>query len=149
MKFSQGFIGRVFVIRLEDNDRLPDSIEAFALSHYIKRGFCFFLGGIGDGSTIVSGPKNGNAMPPEPVLFTLKDVHEVVGVGTLFPDKKGAPRLHAHASFGRGEEVRTGCIRPGIDTWKVVEVILIELSGNCGIRAFDDETGFELLDPER
>jgi predicted DNA-binding protein with PD1-like motif len=148
MKYSQGFIGRVFVIRLEDNDRLPDSIETFALSHCIKRGFCFFLGGIGDGGTIVSGPKNGNEMPPEPVLFKLKDVHEVVGLGTLFPDKNGTPRLHAHASFGRGEETRTGCIRPGIDTWKVVEVILFELSGNCGKRVVDDETGFELLDPE-
>jgi predicted DNA-binding protein with PD1-like motif len=148
MKFSQGFIGRLFVIRLEDGDRLPDSIEVFASSHFVQRGLCFFLGGIGDESTIVVGPKNGEEMPPEPVLFKLKDVHEVVGVGTLFPDKNGTPRLHAHASFGRGGEAKTGCIRPGINTWKVAEVILIELSGNCGIRAIDDETGFELLNPE-
>ncbi|MBN1698409.1 MAG: DNA-binding protein [Spirochaetales bacterium] len=148
MKYSQGFIGRLFVIRLEDGDRLPGIIEEFAAKHYIKRGICFFLGGIGEGSRIVSGPKDGKVMPPEPMLFQLHDVHEVVGIGTIFPNDAGTPVLHAHAAFGRKETTLTGCIRPGIDTWKVAEVILLEISGNCGTRTHDRETGFHLLDPE-
>jgi predicted DNA-binding protein with PD1-like motif len=30
MQYQEGSIGRVFALRLEDGDRLPDSLEAFA-----------------------------------------------------------------------------------------------------------------------
>lgn len=46
MKFSQGSLGRVFVLRLEDGDRIPDTIESFAVEHDVKRAFCALLGGL-------------------------------------------------------------------------------------------------------
>ncbi len=30
MKFSEGRIGRVFILRLEDKDKIPECIEQFA-----------------------------------------------------------------------------------------------------------------------
>ena len=148
MKYAEGFIGRIFTIRLEDGDVLPDCLETFALEHYIKRGFCIFLGAIEDGSTVLAGPADGKKMPPDPMQLKLSGVHEVVGIGTIFPDKSGNPKLHSHASFGREDKTVTGCIKPGITAWKTVEIVLIEISGECGIRAMDKETGFALLEPE-
>ena len=33
MKFSEGKIGRTFIIRLEKGDKLPDTIESFAIKY--------------------------------------------------------------------------------------------------------------------
>ena len=60
MKYSEGKTGRVFVIKLEDGDRLPVIIENFAAEHNIWRAACMMVGGIDDGGTIVVGPEDGN-----------------------------------------------------------------------------------------
>jgi hypothetical protein len=41
----------------------------------------------------------------------------------------------------------TGCLRPGVKTWVVGEVILYELLGIRATRLKDAETGFALLMP--
>lgn len=142
-------MGRVFTIRLEDGDVLPGCLEKFTREHGIVRGFCIYIGGIDGGSRVVAGPKDGKTMPPEPMEHKLSGVHEVVGTGTIFPDESGVPKLHSHASLGRKENSVTGCIRPGITVWKTVEIVLIELCGDCGIRVHDKETGFMLLEPDK
>jgi predicted DNA-binding protein with PD1-like motif len=85
-------------------------------------------------------------MPPEPLLHTLIGVHEICAVGTLFPDAEGNPRLHMHAALGREGQSHTGCIRPGIEVWKLGEVILLEIIDNSAIRRRHPETGFDTLD---
>jgi len=147
MKVAEGTIGRVFVLRLEDGDRLPDCVEQFAAQRGVSQGFCALVGGIG-GGTIVVGPEDTVSMPPVPVLLGLVGGHEAAAVGTLFPDESGQPKLHMHATFGRGETVKTGCIRPGIDIWTIGEFVLIELVGTNLIRKRDAATGFELLAPK-
>ena len=77
----------------------------------------------------------------------LDNVHEVVGTGTLFPDANGTPILHVHLACGRGEQTITGCIRTGVKTWHVLEVVLVELTGCTARRLPDPVTGFELLVP--
>jgi predicted DNA-binding protein with PD1-like motif len=146
MKVAEGSIGRVFVLRLEDGDQLPDCVERFAAEKGVAQGFCAFVGGVG-GGRIVVGPKDSVAMPPVPVLLDLVGAHEAAAVGTLFPDEAGRPKLHMHATFGRGETVKTGCIRPGIDIWTIGEFVLIELKGAELVRKRDAATGFELLAP--
>ncbi len=144
MKVAEGRLGRVFVLRLEDGDRLPDSLERFAEERGVARGFCALVGGVGKGRIVV-GPEDGDAMPPVPVLKELLGAQEVAAVGTLFPDEAGRPRLHMHGAFGRGDQALVGCIRPGIDTWTVGEFVLIEINGLEMIRRRDPATGFELL----
>jgi len=147
MKYSEGKLGRVFVIRLEDGDRLPSAIESFAAQNGVRRGMCILIGGINDGGKIVVGPEDGRVLPPVPMLFGLEGVHEVSGVGTLFPDSEGKPVLHMHAALGREGQTRTGCIRPGVEVWQVGEVILLEIIENEALRLKDRATGFELLEP--
>lgn len=37
MQYSEGTIGRVFTLRLENGDKIPDCIETFAKDHDIKQ----------------------------------------------------------------------------------------------------------------
>ena len=147
MKYSQGNLGRIFVIRLEDGDRLPDIIEKFAAEHGVLRGTCIMVGGIDDGGKIVVGPENSTVMPPIPIPFELEGAHEVAAVGTIFPNEEDKPILHMHAALGREGITRTGCIRLGVESWLVTEVILLEITNNNALRLTDPESGFELLEP--
>jgi len=145
MKASEGKLGRVFVIRLEDGDAVPTSIEDFAEEKKISVGQVILIGGIGDGEVVV-GPRRSSEMPPEPMLVPVDGVHEVVGVGVIAPDKKGKPKLHVHASLGRAGKTTTGCLRPGVTTWLVGEVIIFEIKGTDAVRMPSDKARFELLE---
>jgi uncharacterized protein len=144
LKYSEGRIGRVFVIRLEDDDELPVCIEKFAAERRVSVGQVILLGGIGSGE-IVSGPLKNKELPVDPMLIPLDGVHEVVGVGILAPDKKGRATLHIHAALGRGGKTVTGCLRKGVKTWLVGEVILYEILGAKMARLPDKVSGFDLL----
>jgi predicted DNA-binding protein with PD1-like motif len=148
MKASEGQLGRVFVIRLEDGDPIPASIERFAEEKKISVGQVILIGGIGDGEVVV-GPRRSNEMPPEPMLVPVDGVHEVVGVGIIAPDKKGKPKLHIHASLGRAGKTTTGCLRPGVTTWLIGEVIILEIKGTDAVRLPSDKARFELLEVDR
>ena len=115
MIYSEGKIGRVFVIRLEDGDRLPESIEKFAKQHKIAVGQAILVGGIKGGDVVV-GPRENEKMPPDPMVRGLDGVHEVMGVGVLAPDKAGKPSFHIHAALGRAGFTVTGCLRKGVET---------------------------------
>jgi len=41
----------------------------------------------------------------------------------------------------------TGCLRPGVTTWLVGEVILYEILGTKAARVSDAESGLALLEP--
>ena len=148
MKYSEGKMGRVFVIRLEDNDDLPGCIERFAAEHEITVGQAILVGGIGSGE-IVSGPRKNKELPVDPMVVPVDGVHEVVGVGVLAPDGKGQPSLHIHAALGRAGRTTTGCLRMGAKTWLVGEVILYEILGADAARLPDKDSGFELLVPRQ
>ncbi|MBF0481002.1 MAG: DNA-binding protein [Desulfovibrionaceae bacterium] len=145
MQYSQGTIGRVFVLRLGDGDKLPGSIEDFAAAHGVSQAFCALVGGADDGSRVVAGPRDGAVMPPEPMTQAIHGVHEAAAVGTIFPDAKGQPKLHMHAALGRGKDTVTGCVRAGVDIWKIGEVVILEIAGTDMARRIDPQTGFELL----
>ncbi len=113
MRFSEGTGGRVFGIRLEDGDALPASVEEVAKERGVARGMCVLVGGIAGGGKIVVGPEDGDRSPVVPVLAALAGVHEIAGVGLVFPDEEGIPRLHMHAALGRGSETLNGVHTPG------------------------------------
>src|SRR4030067_3736459 len=146
MPFTEAKLGRVLVLRLHDGDHLPDILESFAAENQISKALCFFLGGAKEKSRVVVGPKDGTALPPEPMITLLSGVHEACGVGTIFADEEGKPKLHMHASFGRNDKTVTGCVRMGVDVWRIGEVVLLELTGTTAHRAMDKETAFEFLE---
>jgi predicted DNA-binding protein with PD1-like motif len=146
LDYAEAKVERVFVLRLRQGERIHEVIEKFASEKQVSSALCFFLGGAEDKSKVVVGPKNGAAFPPEPMITLLKGVHEACGVGTIFNDEQGKPKLHMHASFGRNDKAVTGCVRLGVDVWQIGEVIILELAPASAKRAKDEETGFELLE---
>lgn len=145
MKAAEGRLGRVFVIRLEDGDVVPECIERFAEEKSIAVGHVILVGGIGEGEIVV-GPRRSEARPPEPMLLPIDGAHEVAGVGVLAPDENGKPVLHIHASLGRSGNTISGCLRPGVKTWLVGEVILYEILDAHATRLKDEQSGFVLLE---
>jgi len=145
MKACEGQIGRVFVIRLEDGDVLPDCIERFAEEKGVFVGQAILVGGVGAGDVVV-GPRRSGERPPTPMLLPLDGAHEVLGVGLLAPDGDGRPVLHIHAALGRAGQTMTGCLRHGVTIWLVGEVILYEILGVEVMRIKDEQCGFELLE---
>ncbi len=143
---TEAKLGRVFVLRLHQGERLHEVIEEFASQKQIAGALCFFLGGAEDKSKVVVGPKDGNVLSPEPMVTLLKGVHEACGVGTIFADEQGNPKLHMHASFGRNDHAVTGCVRMGVDVWQIGEVVILELTGSSAHREKDKNTGFEVLE---
>jgi len=146
MRASEGKIGRVFVMRLEDGDRLPECIEKFADVNGILTGHVALVGGIGSGEMVV-GPRTSDERPPQPMLLPIDGAHEVAGVGVIAPGPDGKPQLHIHAALGRSGQTITGCLRPGVDTWIVAEAIIYEIVGAKMGRFLDEDTGFSLLGP--
>jgi len=104
------------------------------------------VGGAGNGSRLVVGPKVSRADILEPMEIILDDAHEVTGFGTIFPNENGKPVSHIHLSCGRGDKVITGCTRRGVIVWLVLEVVITELLGTDAKRV-KDHNGFELLWP--
>ena len=146
MKACEGRIGRVFVMRLDDGDVVPECIERFAEEKGVSVGQAILVGGIGGGDVVV-GPRRSEERPPEPMLLPIDGEHEVVGVGVLAPGEDGKPALHIHAALGRAGQTMTGCLRHGVTTWLVGEVILFEILGADMVRIQDEKSGFELLEP--
>ncbi|MDQ5987156.1 MAG: hypothetical protein CSYNP_02893 [Syntrophus sp. SKADARSKE-3] len=147
MKYSQAKPGRIFVIRLEDGEIVHEVIETFAREQAINAATLVILGGADRGSCLVVGPEEGRATPIIPLEVTLDNVHEVAGVGTLFPDDEGHPILHIHMACGRKGDTVTGCGRTGVKVLHVMEVIVFELADSTGVRRLDMATGFKLLQP--
>ncbi|NJD04851.1 MAG: DUF296 domain-containing protein [Ruminiclostridium sp.] len=144
MKATEGRIGRVFVLRLEDGDMVPESIEKFALDNGIEVGHATLLGGIKKGNIVV-GPRNMAELPPVKMTYPIDDAYEIVASGLIAPDEKMKPVLHIHGALGRSEKSICGCLREGVETWLVGEAIIYEIIGADAIRILDDKSGFVLL----
>jgi len=145
MKSTEARQGRTFVIRLEQDEIVHETLERFARDHGIRAATVILVGGADAGSHLVVGPAGRGPGKPEPMVHELQGVHEIAGVGTVFPDESGAPVLHMHASCGRRGTVTTGCVRAGVKTWVVGEAVMTELTECRATRKKDEKTGFALL----
>jgi uncharacterized protein len=145
MRFSQGSLGRVFVLRLEDGDVLNDALESFARDQKVARALLFYLGGTAPGSKLVVGPEERPDDAIVPIIHALAGARETLALGTLLPNERGEPVVHMHAATGREGDAIVGCTRAGVETWLVGEVVLLEILGTEARRELDKTSGFELL----
>ncbi len=148
MKYTEAKEGRTFILRLEHGDIVTDTIQLFAKKHNIKSAYVQIVGGADTDSQLIVGPVDGTAQKPEKIYFNTPGVTEMAGVGTLFTNESGEPKLHLHASFGRDGKSHTGCCWPGVKTWHIGEVIIKELITENAIRKINSDNGFELLEIE-
>lgn len=146
MKYTEANLGRIFILRLEHGDKIPDVIEEFAGVNEIKSATVLFIGGSEQNSKVVVGPEDGMASPPVPKVIDLPGVSEAVGVGTIFENESKVPKLHMHSAFGRNEQTLTGCTREGVTIWHIGEVIIFELTNSSAQRKINSTNGFELLE---
>ena len=142
MKYTKGTIGRVFLLKFENDDVLIESLSGFVKQERIKAATMIFIGALRKGD-LVTGPKK-PVIPPEPNKVVFKDGWEVMGIGTIFTNSKG-PQIHIHASMGKKNKVLTGCVRGKSKVFLVIEAVVLELKGIKASKDIDPKTGLNLL----
>ena len=147
MRYSLAKQGRIFVIRLEDGEIVHEEIEKFAREKSIQAASLIIIGGAAKSSKLVVGTEHGRQPPIIPMEHVLDNVCEIAGTGTIFQDEKGNPVLHMHIACGRKTSTITGCVRNGVKTWHILEIILFELIDSTALRTLDSKTGFKFLEP--
>lgn len=142
MRYTQGKIGRIFLLKFQDDDILLEQLQRFAEKEKIKTAVLVFLGALKKGH-LVTGPKK-PVIPPEPNWVAFKDGWEVMGTATIFSGASG-PQVHIHASMGKKNRVMTGCVRKDSRVFLVVEAVVWELKGVRARKEIDPKTGLNLL----
>jgi len=142
MRYTKGQLGRVFVLKFDHEDIFLDELSAFAKKEKLKCAAMVFIGALKRGG-LVTGPKKPR-IPPEPNTVHFKDGWEVMGIGTIFANKKG-PQIHIHASMGKKQKVLTGCVRGKSKVFLVIEAVIFELKGVKAAKSIDPVTGLNLL----
>lgn len=141
MQYTEGRIGRVFSLRIDDGEDILEELTRFAGETGIACGMVQVLGALRDGR-IVTGPEE-PVFPPVPHLERVEGGWEVVGTGTIYPGE-GGPALHLHVAAGRGEATRAGCFRERAAVYLIVEAVVVEFVGMTAERAPDVRTGVHL-----
>jgi len=132
MEYRTGKIGRIVVIRFDDGDDLLQELTKVVKTEDIRAGWFTLLGGLRQ-AAVVTGPKE-PTIPPEPVWATVDGAREVVGLGSVFWDDTGEPKIHLHASLGHHGQTMTACVRKGTRTYLVLEAYLTEITDIQAIR---------------
>jgi uncharacterized protein len=137
MQYSEGRLGRVFVVRIDDGEDFLAVMHEFVRNKAVQTGTILFLGALRQGR-LVTGPEEA-VLPPEPHYVMFEGGWEMVGIGTICPGDDG-PALHYHASVGRAGHALTGCLREKAVTYIVAEAIVLEFTGLDIRREFDEKT---------
>jgi predicted DNA-binding protein with PD1-like motif len=142
MQYSEGSLGRVFILKFENGDNLIGSIENLAREKSIGSGIILFIGAIQDGQ-MVTGPEM-PVIPPISHWENYENAWEVFGMASVYPSDKG-PKIHVHSSLGRGRESLLGCLREKASVYLIVEAVLFEILGVDARRELDEKSGLYLL----
>jgi uncharacterized protein len=142
MNYQTGNAGRVVVARFEDGEDILEGIIDIARKENLMSAVFHLIGGIRQGRVVV-GPER-EELPPQPVWKEIKESHEVLGTGTIFREGN-EPKIHFHGAFGKKEMIKVGCLRGHSETFLVLEVIIIEITGIDARREFDPVSGLTLL----
>jgi predicted DNA-binding protein with PD1-like motif len=134
MQYTEGQLGRVFVVRIDDGEDLLVSLRQFINDKVIHAGTILFLGALMNGR-MVTGPEE-PVIPPTPHFVMFEGGWEVFGIGTIFMGE-GGPHIHYHASVGRSGHALTGCLREKATTYLIVEAVILEFTGLSARREFD------------
>lgn len=144
MRYQQGSLGRVFLVKLEHGDDMLQEIKRLALETGLKSAYLFMIGAL-ESTTMVVGPQE-CVLPPQGLPVRLEDGREIVAMGTLFTDQDSdEPVLHIHGSLGRGNTSFTGCLRADSQVFLVVEMLIIELLGFEATKGYDPLTKMKTL----
>ena len=142
MQYSEGRMGRVFIVKIEDGDNLLECIKQFAVKEEVNSAAVFMLGALRQ-ADMVSGPKE-PVLPPDPIWKGFDDAREIIGIGTLFKDGDD-PNMHLHIGVGRDDVALVGCLRDNGKAYILVEVLIFEITGTDAVRSISPENGLKML----
>jgi len=142
MRYTQGRIGRVFVLKFDDGDVVLEKLKHFAKREKLKAAVMVFIGALKRGD-LVTGPKK-PVIPPIPNTVNFKDAWESLGIATIFTNAKG-PQIHIHSAMGKKLRTLTGCVRGKSEVFLVIEAVVFELKGVRATKDIDVKTGLNLL----
>lgn len=142
MQYTKASLGRIFLLKFEDDDILLDKLSGFVKKEKIKAATMVFIGALKKG-LLVTGPKK-PVIPPSPNEVNFKDGWEVMGIATVFTNKSG-PQIHIHSSMGKKQKTLTGCVRGKSKVFLVIEAVVFELKGLNATKSVDPKTGLNLL----
>lgn len=149
MKSIEGTLGRVFVLRLEQDDVLPKCIEDFAAEKQVRLGQVVFIGGIYRGN-LVTGPRRTADPRPDPIVLPVSEAHDAFATGIIAPAENGRPTLHLHGALGRSGQTISGCFQDGVSVWLVGEAVIYEILSPAIAKRVVDKTArltlFEILE---
>ena len=86
MQYSEGNLGRVFVLRMDHGEDLIASLQKFLREKKIESCMALFMGALGDGRA-VTGPE-APVVPPVPHYESFDSAWEVFGMATFTPPGK-------------------------------------------------------------
>ena len=141
MQYTEGQLGRVFVVRIDDGEDMLISLRQFIVDKGIQAGSIHFLGALMNGR-MVTGPEE-PVIPPVPHFVMFEGGWEVFGIGTIYPGESG-PQIHYHASVGRSGHALTGCLREQAIAYLIVEAVIMEFTGLTARHEFDQKTQLHL-----
>jgi predicted DNA-binding protein with PD1-like motif len=141
MQYSEGRIGRVFVLRIDDGEDFLGVTREFVKTHAVTAGTILYLGALRQ-AKMVTGPEEA-VFPPDPHFVMFEGGWEMVGIGTITMED-GSPAIHFHTSVGRAGHALTGCLREKAVTYIVAEAVILEFSGISIVRQFDEKTQVNL-----
>jgi hypothetical protein len=110
MKATEGKIGRVFIVRLEDGDVLPKCIEKFAADNKICVGQVIMLGGIGSDRWSSA---RGGLMKCRRMRVVPRNGRKKLSARVRFPDENGKPEVICMLRWAGGKTT-TVCQKPGV-----------------------------------
>ena len=99
MQYTEGQIGRVFVVRIDDGEDMLLSLRQFILDKNIQAGSIHFLGALMNGR-MVTGPEE-PVIPPVPHFVMFEGGWEVFGVGTIYPGRVARISIIMHRLAGQ------------------------------------------------
>ncbi|VVB72227.1 Uncharacterised protein [uncultured archaeon] len=142
MQYSEGSLGRVFVLRMDHGEDLIAMLQKFASAKRIESCMALFLGALQKGH-VVTGPEH-PTVPPIPHSEIFDGAWETFGMATIYPSAEG-PKIHIHSALGRGRQALAGCIREQAEIYLIVEAVLFEFFGLEAKKAWDEKMELHLL----
>lgn len=141
MQYSEGQVGRIFTVRIDDGEDFLREIQRFVTAMNVRCGTIQFLGALRSGK-IVTGPKE-PVIPPTLRGEEIFGGWELLGFATIYPGEDG-PSIHLHAAAGKGIRSLAGCLREKAEIYLVIEAIVTEFVGIVAKRLPDEKTGVNL-----
>jgi len=143
VKYKQGSLGRVFVLKFEDKDDILEEVKKIVCQEAIKVGTIMLVGGMRS-AEMVSGPKE-PVVPPESLWVNFNDGRDMLGIGTIFW-KDNEPVIHIHGAMGHEKDILTGCLRKNNFVFIGIEAIITEILAVDARKALNEKTGLIMLE---